>query len=201
MLMRLREQKVQVFRSIHPMTPDEVARRTVRGQYGPGNIDDHAVLGYREEPGVDPNSSTETFGAIEFRNAGTAIPHGPNRMIILPGCLAAIHLRTTDCVVKNPAAQFFADQVKCCLGAFTPGSIVRKFLRRQLCPRLFDSNKALLNDPAKLNPLLENIPLKRLGKPEDLSGVAAFLASPDADYITGTTIFVDGGLLWSYEEQ
>jgi len=27
------------------------------------------------------------------------------------------------------------------------------------------------------------------------------LASPDADYITGTTIFVDGGLLWSYEEQ
>ncbi len=62
-------------------------------------------------------------------------------------------------------------------------------------------NKALLNDPAKLNPLLENIPLKRLGTPEDVSGVAAFLASPDADYMTGATIFVDGGLLWSYEEQ
>jgi glucose 1-dehydrogenase len=62
-------------------------------------------------------------------------------------------------------------------------------------------NQALLNDPAKLKPLLENIPLKRLGKPEDVAGVAAFLASPDADYITGTTIFVDGGLLWSYEEQ
>jgi glucose-6-phosphate 1-dehydrogenase len=63
----VREQKVQVFRSIRPMTPDEVARRTVRGQYGPGNIDDHAVPGYREEPGVNPNSSTETFVAIEFR--------------------------------------------------------------------------------------------------------------------------------------
>ncbi|MBZ5512400.1 MAG: glucose 1-dehydrogenase [Acidobacteriia bacterium] len=62
-------------------------------------------------------------------------------------------------------------------------------------------NKALLNDPAKLKPLLENIPLKRLGMPEDVSGVAAFLASADADYITGTTLFVDGGLLWSYEEQ
>lgn len=62
-------------------------------------------------------------------------------------------------------------------------------------------NKALLNDPAKLKPLLENIPLRRLGKPEDVSGVAAFLASADADYITGTTLFVDGGLLWSYEEQ
>lgn len=62
-------------------------------------------------------------------------------------------------------------------------------------------NKALLNDTAKLQSLLKNIPLKRLGTPEDVSGVAAFLASPDADYITGTTVFVDGGLLWSYEEQ
>src|SRR5512146_3269533 len=62
-------------------------------------------------------------------------------------------------------------------------------------------NKALLNDPAKLKPLLENIPLRRLGTPEDVAGVAAFLASADADYITGTTVFVDGGLLWSYEEQ
>ena len=62
-------------------------------------------------------------------------------------------------------------------------------------------NKALLNDPAKLKPLLENIPLRRLGTAEDVAGVAAFLASADADYITGTTVFVDGGLLWSYEEQ
>jgi glucose 1-dehydrogenase len=62
-------------------------------------------------------------------------------------------------------------------------------------------NKALLNDPAKLQPLLNNIPLRRLGTAEDVAGVAAFLASPDADYITGTTVFVDGGLLWSYEEQ
>ena len=62
-------------------------------------------------------------------------------------------------------------------------------------------NKALLNDPAKLGPLLENIPLKRLGTPEDVAGVAAFLASSDADYMTGTSLLVDGGLLWSYEEQ
>ncbi len=62
-------------------------------------------------------------------------------------------------------------------------------------------NKALLNNPAKLKSLLENIPLKRLGTPEDVAGVASFLASADADYVTGTTLFVDGGLLWSYEEQ
>src|SRR6202047_5217879 len=62
-------------------------------------------------------------------------------------------------------------------------------------------NKNLLNDPVKLKSLLENIPLKRLGKPEDVASVAAFLASSDADYVTGTTYFVDGGLTWNYEEQ
>lgn len=62
-------------------------------------------------------------------------------------------------------------------------------------------NAKLLHDPAKLQALLGNIPLQRLGKPGDVAGVAAFLASNDADYITGTTIFVDGGLLWNYSEQ
>jgi glucose 1-dehydrogenase len=62
-------------------------------------------------------------------------------------------------------------------------------------------NQKLLNDPKLLNPLLENIPLGRLGKAQDVAGVAAFLASADADYITGTTIVVDGGLLWNYCEQ
>jgi glucose 1-dehydrogenase len=62
-------------------------------------------------------------------------------------------------------------------------------------------NKALRNDPSKLNPLLQNIPLRRLGTGEDVAGVAAFLGSSDSDYMTGTTVSVDGGLLWSYEEQ
>jgi len=62
-------------------------------------------------------------------------------------------------------------------------------------------NRKLLNDPEKLRALIGNIPLKRLGKSSDIAGVAAFLASSDADYITGTTIVADGGLLWNYEEQ
>ena len=62
-------------------------------------------------------------------------------------------------------------------------------------------NRKLLHDPKLLNPLLENIPLRRLGKGSDVAGVAAFLASSDADYITGATIVVDGGLLWNYSEQ
>jgi glucose 1-dehydrogenase len=62
-------------------------------------------------------------------------------------------------------------------------------------------NTKLLNDPVKLKELLENIPLGRLGKPEDVAGIASFLASDESDYITGSTFFVDGGLLWNYQEQ
>jgi 3-oxoacyl-[acyl-carrier protein] reductase len=39
-----------------------------------------------------------------------------------------------------------------------------------------------------------NIPMKRMGKPEDIARVVAFLCSPDADYITGQVIAVDGGM-------
>jgi glucose 1-dehydrogenase len=61
-------------------------------------------------------------------------------------------------------------------------------------------NTALLNDPARLQPLLAQIPLGRLGSVGDVAAVAAFLASPDADYVTGSTYFVDGGLTWDYHE-
>lgn len=62
-------------------------------------------------------------------------------------------------------------------------------------------NTKLLNDPVKLGALLNNIPLGRLGQPQDVASLVAFLASADADYITGSTFFVDGGLLWNYQEQ
>lgn len=62
-------------------------------------------------------------------------------------------------------------------------------------------NTALLNDKAKLNDLLEKIPLGRLGTPEDVAGIVAFLASKDADYVTGATFVVDGGLMRNYHEQ
>jgi len=62
-------------------------------------------------------------------------------------------------------------------------------------------NADLLNNQAQLDSLIAQIPLGRLGKPEDVAGLAAFLASDDASYITGATYFVDGGLTWNYKEQ
>src|SRR5689334_19027558 len=62
----VREEKVQVLRSIRRLKPEEVAQRTVRAQYGPGAIDGQDVKGYRNEEGVANNSVTETYVAIEF---------------------------------------------------------------------------------------------------------------------------------------
>jgi glucose 1-dehydrogenase len=62
-------------------------------------------------------------------------------------------------------------------------------------------NTALLNDKPKLDALLANIPLGRLGTTGDVASLAAFLASDEASYVTGSTYVVDGGLMRNYHEQ
>jgi len=52
-----------------------------------------------------------------------------------------------------------------------------------------------------LTSLQNHISLGRLGEPEDVAGVVAFLASEDAKYVTGSTYYVDGGLTYHYTEQ
>jgi glucose-6-phosphate 1-dehydrogenase len=62
----VRDEKVKVLRAIHPMSPAEVARRTVRGQYGPGAIDGQPVPGFRQEERVTPDSTVETYVALKL---------------------------------------------------------------------------------------------------------------------------------------
>ena len=62
----LRDEKVKVLRAVAPMSPDDIDRLVVRAQYGPGTIWGQPVPGYREEPGVAPDSSTETFVAMKL---------------------------------------------------------------------------------------------------------------------------------------
>jgi glucose-6-phosphate 1-dehydrogenase len=62
----VREEKVQVLRSIRRLTPEQITERTVRAQYGPGTIDGEKVKGYKEEEGVAKDSTTETYAAVEF---------------------------------------------------------------------------------------------------------------------------------------
>ncbi len=62
-------------------------------------------------------------------------------------------------------------------------------------------NSTLLSKPELLAPLQNNISMHRLGEPEDVANVMAFLASDDAKYVTGSTYTVDGGLEYHYTEQ
>jgi glucose-6-phosphate 1-dehydrogenase len=61
----VRDEQAKVLRAIQPMGPEEVLRRTVRGQYGEGSIEGEEVPGYREEHKVSPESTTETFVAMK----------------------------------------------------------------------------------------------------------------------------------------
>ncbi|MEO7802781.1 MAG: SDR family oxidoreductase [Ginsengibacter sp.] len=55
-------------------------------------------------------------------------------------------------------------------------------------------NKQAWETPEALKTLLTLIPYQRIGQPEDIGKLAAWLASDEADYITGTTLFIDGGM-------
>ncbi len=60
----VRDEKVKVLRALVPMSTDEVASSTVRGQYGVGECKGEIIKGYRQESGVDPHSNTETYIAL-----------------------------------------------------------------------------------------------------------------------------------------
>jgi glucose 1-dehydrogenase len=62
-------------------------------------------------------------------------------------------------------------------------------------------NTKMMANKSQLDALLANIPLGRMGTPEEVAGVALFLASDDGAYCTGSTFIVDGGLIRNYHEQ
>ncbi|SFL96176.1 SDR family NAD(P)-dependent oxidoreductase [Rugamonas rubra] len=57
------------------------------------------------------------------------------------------------------------------------------------------AKQAVLSSPEARNTILSRTPLGRCGEPEEVAGIAAFLASADASYMTGQTLYVDGGRL------
>jgi 3-oxoacyl-[acyl-carrier protein] reductase len=66
-----------------------------------------------------------------------------------------------------------------------------------IAPGLVDTKMTRVTtaNPKRLEGAIERIPLKRLGTPADMAGVALFLASPLASYVLGQTLVVDGGLI------
>jgi NAD(P)-dependent dehydrogenase (short-subunit alcohol dehydrogenase family) len=64
-----------------------------------------------------------------------------------------------------------------------------------LCPGPFETemNKPLLEDPVKYSEFVSRIPMNRWGKLHEVTGAALFLASDASSFVTGTTLFIDGG--------
>lgn len=62
-------------------------------------------------------------------------------------------------------------------------------------PGAIDSGHGFWDDPERLTTALARIPLRRIGRPSDIAGAVAFLAGPDASFITGSIVYVDGGVL------
>lgn len=68
-----------------------------------------------------------------------------------------------------------------CVNAIAPGTMETEITR------------TMLEDPTVKKAVIGRIPMKRIGQPSDLAGVVIFLAGSGSDYVTGQTIFVDGG--------
>jgi len=62
----VRDEKAKAMQSVRALPLETIETVALRGQYGPGKVLGDTVAGYREEPGVDPRSSTETFAALKL---------------------------------------------------------------------------------------------------------------------------------------
>lgn len=72
-----------------------------------------------------------------------------------------------------------------------------KITVNNIAPGAIDTplDKPTKDDPKKYQKLLAEIPLQRMGKPEEVAELALYLASPAAAYVTGSTYFIDGGMI------
>ena len=122
--------------------------------------------------------------AIMARFGGGAIIHVSSVHDLEPirgRSVYSISKSGTLMLVKSLALELAELNIR--VNAISPGAI------------LTSMNRTGLSDPHEMSKLLARIAMKRIGIPEDISGAAVFLASPESEYVTGTTIYVDGGFL------
>ena len=62
----IRHEKLKVFRSLRPLSEEDIKNNVIRGQYTESHVRGELLKGYRDEEGVDPNSRTETYFAMKF---------------------------------------------------------------------------------------------------------------------------------------
>ena len=137
----IRDEKVKVLRAIQPLTPEEVARRTVRGQYTAGKQGGKDVKAYRQEEKVAPDSNTETFAAVKlfidnWRWKGVPFYLRSGKRLAKQGSEICIHFKPAPGVLFNTSARQVINNVlvlrvqphegiSLLINAKTPGNVTR----------------------------------------------------------------------------
>jgi len=123
--------------------------------------------------GIDPSRSVACGKIIHISSVHEIIPWaGHANYAASKGAIRML--------MQTLAQEYGADKIR--VNSICPGAIQTPI------------NKDAWGTPQALDSLLNLIPYNRIGQPQDIGNLAAFLASDLADYITGTSVFVDGGM-------
>ncbi|HQW82871.1 MAG TPA: SDR family oxidoreductase [Ferruginibacter sp.] len=129
---------------------------------------------------------------IEFLNRGVV----PERSIAAGKiiCISSVHQEIPWAGHANYAAS--KGGIKLLMKSIAQEYAPHKIRINSICPGAIQTpiNKTAWDTTQALNSLLTLIPYQRIGQPADIGKVAAWLASDESDYITGASIFVDGGM-------
>jgi glucose 1-dehydrogenase len=118
-----------------------------------------------------------TFGGGKILNVSSIHDEAPIRNL----SIYTITKGGMKLMTKSLALELATHRIN--VNALSPGAI------------LTDINREALSDPEYRARVIETIPWKRIGDAADLVGAAVFLCSSESDYVTGTTLYVDGGIL------
>lgn len=112
----IRDEKVKVLRSLRPLAGEDVFKHVIRGQYGAGAINGKRVAAYRDELNVNPESTTETYVALEvnvdnWRWAGVPFFIRVGKRLPKSGTEIAIHFKSVPPVLFKATGESIDDNV------------------------------------------------------------------------------------------
>ncbi len=131
-----------------------------------------AIIRFRKQ-GIDPKISCAAGKIICISSVHQIVPWAGH--VNYASSKGGIHM-----MMQTLAQEVAGDKIR--INSIGPGAI-----RTKINKEAWDSEKAYQD-------LMRLVPYDRIGEPEDIASAAVFLASDYADYITGTTLFVDGGM-------
>tara|TARA_R110002051_G_scaffold205621_2_gene271501 strand:+ start:5507 stop:6253 length:747 start_codon:yes stop_codon:yes gene_type:complete len=133
--------------------------------------------------------NTNVLGAFSLTRAFAAAVDGPARIIHFASRLAETPMPSTAVYAASKAA------VSAMTLALSQELGPRGIIINAIAPGLIETDMTAEAVSTRGDAMRNATPLRRIGQPEDISGIVSFLASDDAGWITGKTIRVDGGLL------